>query len=336
MEQSSERGIGIDVIGDVHGQYSALVELLTGLGYDAARDWRHPDGRRLLFLGDLIDRGPASLEVATLVWRLCADREHLCLMGNHELNLVEWRRGRTGPKSSNRPTIDDVKARPEAWAPVLDFFETLPLAVELSKLRVTHAAWHSGCFEQLAPALRAPSASAALSDFWRAAIVLHAPFEHGNYRPGVPTIPYPGQWEKSLEIFVKGHETKAPRPFKDNDGHERDMVRAEWWRPEHDAVPKDKRIVFGHYWNLPPVRGYSEHFVPPHPSGHPDLRRWAADLHVKVDDAGAHFAGEDVGAICVDYNGLTKASPHRACVGAYRHPEAQVVWRTTSVEPKKR
>ena len=51
-----------DIIGDVHGCHEELVALLTALGWAVAADGtdaRHPDGRTAVFLGDLVDRGPA-------------------------------------------------------------------------------------------------------------------------------------------------------------------------------------------------------------------------------------------------------------------------------------
>ena len=48
----------LDIVGDVHGEIDALISLLRELGY--GDDGKHPDGRRLVFLGDLVDRGPDS------------------------------------------------------------------------------------------------------------------------------------------------------------------------------------------------------------------------------------------------------------------------------------
>ena len=45
----------IDVIGDIRGECGTLCELLDRLGYDG--NGAHPEGRRLVFVGDLIDRG---------------------------------------------------------------------------------------------------------------------------------------------------------------------------------------------------------------------------------------------------------------------------------------
>ena len=60
-----------DVIGDVHGCFDELAALLTKLGYDldeAGTGAHHPDGRRAFFVGDLVDRGPATPAVLRLVW----------------------------------------------------------------------------------------------------------------------------------------------------------------------------------------------------------------------------------------------------------------------------
>lgn len=216
------------------------------------------------------------------------------------------------------------------WAAILDFFETLPVAVELPDLRVTHAVWHQGCFDQLLPALQRPVAGHLRSSFWRDAVRLHSPFEGGKLRDGLPTAPFPGQWENALQVFLKGYESKAPVAFIDNDGVTRDQVRTEWWKPAYTEVPRDRRTVFGHYWNMPPIEALHESLVPPHPSGHPELRRWTGEHHARVASAGTRAVGASERAICVDYNGVTKEGA-RACVGAYRYPEAEVVWRAAPV-----
>ncbi len=53
-----------DLIGDIHGHYDKLVALLSRLGYrDDGEAHRHPEGRKVIFLGDYIDRGPKIREV---------------------------------------------------------------------------------------------------------------------------------------------------------------------------------------------------------------------------------------------------------------------------------
>lgn len=114
-------------------------------------------------------------------------------MGNHELNLVEWRHERTDPKGSNKPTIADGEARRDLWEPVLDFFETLPLALELEDLRVTHAVWNQGCIEELR-GLGEPAASHPALPDWASLVLLHSPYEGGNHRPEVPFHQYVLAW----------------------------------------------------------------------------------------------------------------------------------------------
>jgi protein phosphatase len=79
-----------DIIGDVHGCLDELAALLRKLGYapDAAGVWTHPEGRKLVFLGDLVDRGPDSPGVVRLVSAAVAAGGAYCVPGNHEERFV--------------------------------------------------------------------------------------------------------------------------------------------------------------------------------------------------------------------------------------------------------
>ncbi len=90
-----------DVIGDVHGCRVELEQLLGELGYalhrdDAGRpvDAVHPAGRRAVFLGDLVDRGPDTPGVLRLAMGMVAAGHALAVPGNHEDKLVRALRGR--------------------------------------------------------------------------------------------------------------------------------------------------------------------------------------------------------------------------------------------------
>jgi len=75
----------VDVIGDVHGCVEELRALLEALGW--RRDdtgWHHPEGRHLVFAGDLVDRGPASLRVLDLASELVEGGHALLVLGNHD------------------------------------------------------------------------------------------------------------------------------------------------------------------------------------------------------------------------------------------------------------
>ncbi len=89
-----------DVIGDVHGCRAELEELLAALGYALARDEagraagaRHPGGRRAVFAGDLVDRGPDTPGVLRLVMGMVAAGDAFCVPGNHESKLLRALRG---------------------------------------------------------------------------------------------------------------------------------------------------------------------------------------------------------------------------------------------------
>jgi len=86
-----------DIIGDVHGCFAELVALLRELGWDISEDRltaQHPEGRRAVFLGDLVDRGPAVPAVLRLVLSMVESDVALCVPGNHDIKLVRALRGR--------------------------------------------------------------------------------------------------------------------------------------------------------------------------------------------------------------------------------------------------
>ncbi|MDX2357933.1 polynucleotide kinase-phosphatase [Dietzia sp. PP-33] len=85
-----------DVIGDVHGCRAELEELLRTLGYALERDQagravdaRHPESRRVVFVGDLVDRGPDSPGVLRLAMGMVESGNALCVSGNHEAKLAK-------------------------------------------------------------------------------------------------------------------------------------------------------------------------------------------------------------------------------------------------------
>lgn len=88
-----------DLIGDVHGCYDELVSLLEKLGYAVSGSAEgvslsHPEGRRAVFVGDLVDRGPKSPEVIRLVMNAVAAGTGFCVAGNHDVKLSRKLRGK--------------------------------------------------------------------------------------------------------------------------------------------------------------------------------------------------------------------------------------------------
>jgi protein phosphatase len=90
-----------DVVGDVHGCREELLALLEKLGYEAteagsggAPGFRHPQGRKAVFLGDLVDRGPDTPGVLRTVMAMVEGGAALCVPGNHDVKLMRKLRGR--------------------------------------------------------------------------------------------------------------------------------------------------------------------------------------------------------------------------------------------------
>lgn len=125
-DRRGERG-PFDIIGDVHGCCDELIALLGRLGY--ARDdgegggggdsprpaWRHPDGRRAVFLGDLVDRGPHVPEVLRLVMDMVAAGSALCVPGNHDVKLLRKLQGKDVKLTHGlADTLAQLDAMPEA------------------------------------------------------------------------------------------------------------------------------------------------------------------------------------------------------------------------------
>lgn len=103
-----------DIIGDIHGCHQEMMTLLSMLGYDtSAKPISHPQGRRALFLGDLVDRGPASDKVLETVMAMVDHRSALCILGNHENKLGRALAGRKVTVSHGlAETLEQLESRP--------------------------------------------------------------------------------------------------------------------------------------------------------------------------------------------------------------------------------
>lgn len=82
-----------DIIGDIHGCATELESLLAQLGY-AAPEYKHPEGRKAVFVGDLVDRGPRILDAVCIVQTMVESGNALCVPGNHDVKFVRALRGK--------------------------------------------------------------------------------------------------------------------------------------------------------------------------------------------------------------------------------------------------
>lgn len=261
----------LDVVGDVHGEIDALRHLLTHLGYDEGG--RHPAGRRLVFVGDLCDRGPDSVAVLERVGELVDRGLAQCVLGNHELNLLRAARKegngwyfeddhdrREGKFTTSRPAA----AASRAWIKAL--LLRLPLALRGERLRVVHACWHDSAVRQVeaAPereltALYEVFARQATDRLEREGVLAAAAQEAHQHREAlvdpqsaVPLLPalacknVTHQMANPVRILTSGVERQTDRPFFSS-GKWRMVERVAWW----DAYPDEIPVVMGHYWRWP-------------------------------------------------------------------------------------
>ena len=258
----------LDVVGDVHGELDALQALLAHLSYD--EDGSHPEGRLLVFVGDLCDRGPDSPGVIELVQRLAQAGRALVTLGNHEINLLRGDRKDGNDWFWSEFGARDAKYEPRAHLPperregVIAFLRSLPLALERDDLRVVHAAWDSASIAQLRAA---DPALSRVEHFrrWDAeaegliaarGIGAAAQVEYDEYRQrlvdpaqAVPMLMATAQVDEirqmanPIRVVTSGIERVAARPFFAS-GHWRFVERIRWWDEYAEPVP----VVVGHYW----------------------------------------------------------------------------------------
>jgi protein phosphatase len=142
-----------DIIGDVHGCFDELVELLTQLGYSVEKQSNAPgslaysvkpaEGRKVVFLGDLVDRGPKIPEVLRLAMSMVKAGTALCVPGNHDIKLMRKLRGKdvqiTHGLADSLQQLD--KESPEFRVQVSDFLDELVshYVLDDGKLVVAHA-----------------------------------------------------------------------------------------------------------------------------------------------------------------------------------------------------
>jgi polynucleotide kinase-phosphatase len=89
-------GSGIDFIGDIHGCFDEFIEILTKLGYEANEEgyFIHPEGRRILSLGDVLSRGPRSIETLQFFQKHVAAGHAYMIDSNHGWKIARWLDGK--------------------------------------------------------------------------------------------------------------------------------------------------------------------------------------------------------------------------------------------------
>lgn len=259
----------IDFIGDVHGHADELEELLIKLGY-AKKDnyYAHPDKRKVLFVGDYIDRGPKIRETLEIVKQMVDNDSAIALLGNHEYNALcfhaesseggHLRKHLIKNILQHYKTLEQFQNKQEEYEDYLEWFKTLPLFYETESFRAVHACWDYKSIDYLKKNLNNDRLT---DDLIRQSVV------EGT------------ELYDAIENTLKGKEIKLPngRKFYDEDGNKRTEMRIRWWEDPSKMTYKkisvhpiddltddaidlslldnkdyynndDKSVFFGHYW----------------------------------------------------------------------------------------
>lgn len=202
----------LDIVGDVHGCHQELLTLMGALGWrlDDAGQWHHPEGRLLVFVGDLTDRGPASAPVLQLVVPLLESGRALLVRGNHDDKLLRHLDGKKVKVDGHiQTTLDELDALDEDTRRDL-----LP--------RVRRALRESPLY-----ALFDPDPARAWTDHPERLVVAHAAFDEGALT---------GSLDTSGHLCLYGPTTGK----RDADGF---PERVDWLAERPEGA---RAVVFGH------------------------------------------------------------------------------------------
>lgn len=257
----------VDIIGDIHGELDALKKLVEYLGYDT--NGNHPNERKLIFIGDLVDRGPYSYGVVMFVKNIVERQNGQMILGNHEINVLQNK-----AKSGSGWYFDEQIKKDSEYAPfhitnenekkeIFEFLSNQPIALENNDLRIVHAAWindkineikhfplgtagqHYTQFEDNIDKLI--SSSGLLDNYHQEQQTWEQQIEDKYF--DIPFLDYTcdynliHQMNNPLRVLTSGVEVKAEKKFFAS-GKWRFVQRQNWW----DYYTDEKPVVIGHYW----------------------------------------------------------------------------------------
>jgi hypothetical protein len=220
-----------DIIGDIHGYAEELKRLLNKLGYV---NGTHPEGRKVIFVGDYIDRGPQIKETLEIVKGMADAGNAIALMGNHEYNAMCYHtKGKDGEHlriqnqknvNQHKQTLHQFINDQELLQEYVQWFKTLPLFLERDGLRAVHATWDNEEIDYL----RSRLSNNCLTDD-----LLEESATEGT------------KLFESVEVTLKGKEAALPEghSFLDKDGHERHHMRIKWWLDPYGQTYKSMSVI---------------------------------------------------------------------------------------------
>lgn len=155
-----QENVNYDIIGDVHGCANSLERLLQDLGYCCQSGIYSHASRKVIFIGDIIDRGPHIREALAIVYAMVKGGSAHMILGNHEINAIYYCKSKSQNLNENiRPrtarnariiteTLKQFSGHIREWEKYLDWFLTLPLYLEFKDFRVVHACWDARLIEE--------------------------------------------------------------------------------------------------------------------------------------------------------------------------------------------
>ncbi|MGB0403880.1 MAG: metallophosphoesterase [Salibacteraceae bacterium] len=222
-----------DILGDIHGQYSKLKDVLKRLGYKKSQGVYSQKGHKAIFVGDLIDRGDGSSKVVQLVKDMVESGNAEAIMGNHEYNWIgyntifEKKFLRThSPKNNKqvRETIKSYQGKPELLQEHLNWLSNLPIFIEKKKFRVAHACWDQSAVDYYIKQSR---------KFSKSELILE------SYKPRK-------KLKGVLKTLLAGPELSLPNGVKieDTDGTPRVNFRYKWWLNVNNKSCRDLALKY--------------------------------------------------------------------------------------------
>ncbi|MDY0396091.1 bis(5'-nucleosyl)-tetraphosphatase PrpE [Virgibacillus halophilus] len=138
-----------DIIGDIHGCYDELIHLFFDLGYKQENGlYLHDEGRIPVFLGDITDRGPNSVQTISLVYHLLEQQKAMYVPGNHCNKLYRYFLGNPVQIAHGlETTVAELQQQPRKKQQTIrqqfmTIYENAPLYLELPEVNVVVA--HAG------------------------------------------------------------------------------------------------------------------------------------------------------------------------------------------------
>jgi hypothetical protein len=268
--------------------------------------WQHPE-RKVIFVGDLIDRGPRQVDSVMIAKRMVEGGHAYIVMGNHEFNAIAYatpnpnkpgdflrthrRKVGRNNRKQHKKFLKAVGKNSVQRKEFITWFKTIPLWLKVDGIRVIHACWDPEAVDRLQRKL---GPNNTVTD---ELMVTMSTKGHQDYH--------------DLEILIKGPEIKMPDGFKYKDKDEivRSSARYAWWDPQASTfdvaarIPDNCKAVDGTpFPQLPAV---------PIPSGNPEPygdtiplffgHYWCTDEDEIISDH----------AMCVDYS-AGKGGPLKA------------------------